>query len=275
MARPSARTVGQDLEFMRRMLNWGRGVRLHRESETRLVSPACRPFDGFAIPTTPRPKRPLASYDRWLAVRAVADAVHEQRLFGGFMDLVDGLGWRVTALCELWIGDVDLSARDEAPYGRVRKRGEVDKEGMAMWVPLSRPLRTALRRLLTARARLGPMEASSPLFPSVTDAASPWSRHWARMLLGRAEAAAKVPKQEGGNFHPYRRSWATARKDLPVKDVAAAGAWRTTRMVELYQQEDPATMLAVVSSRKRVRGLRQRTSPNPVKKRVRSRRATR
>jgi hypothetical protein len=37
-----------------------------------------------------------------------------------------------------------------------------------------------------------------------------------------AEGAAKVPKLEGGLWHPYRRKWATERKGRSVKDVAGS-----------------------------------------------------
>jgi len=45
--------------------------------------------------------------------------------------------------------------------------------------------------------------------------------------LLEAESKAKVDKLDGGLWHPYRRKWATERKDRPVKDVAAAGGGRT------------------------------------------------
>ena len=68
-------------------------------------------------------------------------------------------------------------------------------------------------------------------------------RHW----LIKAEEAAQVPKQAGGLFHPYRRAWATARKGMSIKDVAAAGGWRSEAvLLRHYQQPDDETMLAVV-----------------------------
>lgn len=54
------------------------------------------------------------------------------------------------------------------------------------------------------------------------------------------------------DFHPYRRAWATARKHLPVADVAAAGGWKSPMTVlrhyqRHYQQTDEATLYAVVA----------------------------
>jgi hypothetical protein len=46
---------------------------------------------------------------------------------------------------------------------------------------------------------------------------------------------------------PYRRKWATARKQHPLKDVAAAGGWKSEEtLLRCYQQPDEATMFNVV-----------------------------
>ena len=59
---------------------------------------------------------------------------------------------------------------------------------------------------------------------------------------------------EGSDFHAYRRAWATARKHLPLKDVAEAGGWRSTEtLLRCDTQADEATMLAVVSETRKVR----------------------
>ena len=65
--------------------------------------------------------------------------------------------------------------------------------------------------------------------------------------LIKAEQAAGLEHLRGGIWHPYRRKWATERKDLPVKDVAAAGGWRSLQALqECYQAADKQTTLAVV-----------------------------
>ncbi len=52
---------------------------------------------------------------------------------------------------------------------------------------------------------------------------------------------------EGGLWHPWRRKWATERKDMPLKDVAEAGGWRDPNtLLKCYQQPDEATMTRVV-----------------------------
>jgi hypothetical protein len=50
----------------------------------------------------------------------------------------------------------------------------------------------------------------------------------ARALLERAEKLAGLEPLQGRDFHPYRRAWATARKHLPLPDVAHARGWKRT-----------------------------------------------
>jgi hypothetical protein len=57
-----------------------------------------------------------------------------------------------------------------------------------------------------------------------------------------------------GSWHPYRRNWATERKHLPLKDVAAVGGCTDTEtLLNCYQQADPSTMLAVMSEPRKLR----------------------
>lgn len=73
------------------------------------------------------------------------------------------------------------------------------------------------------------------------------AKNLTRDWLVEAEGLAELPKLTGGAWHPYRRKWATARKHPPDVDVAAAGGWKTVRMLrDCYQQPDEETMLQVV-----------------------------
>ena len=67
------------------------------------------------------------------------------------------------------------------------------------------------------------MIGEAPLFPAPRRAGRSWTRHHAKDLLERSEVAAELEPLEGSDFHAYRRAWATARKHLPLKDVAEAG----------------------------------------------------
>jgi hypothetical protein len=64
----------------------------------------------------------------------------------------------------------------------------------------------------------------------------------------QAETEAQLPKLDGALWHAYRRKWATERKHLPLKDVAAAGGWVDVEtLLRSYQQPDKGTLLAVMN----------------------------
>jgi hypothetical protein len=86
---------------------------------------------------------------------------------------------------------------------------------------------------------------------------APWAPAQCQDYLRQAEAAAGVEKLEGGLWHAYRRKWATERKELPLKDVAAAGGWKdVTTWLTCYQHADEATMLKVMASPTKLVGRR-------------------
>lgn len=74
--------------------------------------------------------------------------------------------------------------------------------------------------------------------------------------MSRAEKLAGLDPLKGGDFHPYRRAWATERKHLPLTDVARAGGWRTTEtLLRCYQRPDDETMYQVVSEPRKLRSI--------------------
>jgi hypothetical protein len=69
------------------------------------------------------------------------------------------------------------------------------------------------------------------------------TRHLAAYWLKRAYELSGAPKPDGSLWHAFRRLWATERKWLPVKDVAAAGGWKdVTTLISCYQQPDEDTL---------------------------------
>src|SRR5512141_2601636 len=101
--------------------------------------------------------------------------------------LVAGLGWRVSAVCQLRASDFSPRQTDTAPFGRLRKRGETDKEAVEMWVPISGEIRAALATLLERN----PVAGETPLFPAPRGSnKAPWTRYHARSVLQRAEKRA-------------------------------------------------------------------------------------
>lgn len=258
-ASPSDRAIGADIEYLMAALN--HAGKVTRSGGGRLL--ALNPLRGYAVPKNKNPRRPVASYDRYLKVIEHADAVDPQKLFGPFMGLVEALGWRVSALCQLRRSDVDLKPSTSAPFGRIHKTAAADKEGVDMWLPLSEAARLCVDRILSANPSIFP---AWPLFPAPIakqtvehgdrghEIPKSWTRYHARALLARAEKAGGLEELEGSDFHAYRRKWATERKHLSAKDVAAAGGWRDLRTLERsYTHVDAETLLAVVSEPRKLR----------------------
>lgn len=241
-----ARTVENDLEWLRTVLTWATkwqdrvsGKYLMREDPSR----------GYPIPHEENPRRPLATDDRYDAVQAVAAQAHA--MLSTILTLAHGTGRRIRAILALQRSDLLLAKGEASPYGRIRWRAEEDKIGKEWVAPISADVRAALDAFLSERLSIGAVY----LFSETGE--RPVSYEQASKWLRKAERLAKVKKQDGSLWHAYRRGWATARKNLPAKDVAFAGGWKNAATLQgIYQQPDEDTMLRVVSEPVRLREAR-------------------
>jgi integrase len=245
-----ARSVEADCTWLWLVFNWaakwslGNGRYLMREN----------PVRGYEKPRELNPLRPVATQDRFETIRTASEShkmevrlsgkrIHRRSYLPELLDIVNGTGRRLRAVCELRFQDLRLERTSAEPFGAICWPASTDKKGRERIAPVSATVRAALNRIIQERAGLG----SVPLFPSPTDASKPISRHLADSWLREAEAAAKVEKQKGSLWHAYRRKWATERKHLSDVDVAAAGGWESLDALKRsYQQADAATMLSVV-----------------------------
>ena len=255
-----ARPVEADVTWLRWLCNWA------TEWQDDAGRPVMRenPLRGFTPPTEKNPRRPVASTDRYEAVRAVADRVTMEIRHDGhrrerpsylpeILDVAAGTGRRITAICSLQVADLRLTATPATPHGAICWPADTDKMGRASTVPISPTVRAALIRALEARGL-----AAGYLFPSPVDPARPVTKDRARHWLRQAERLAKLEPQQGSAWHAYRRGWATARKHLPLADLAAAGGWKGTEALQrCYLQADDATMLSVVMGGAALREVRK------------------
>lgn len=248
------RSVSQDLEWLRWVLNWAskwrtpQGQYLMREN----------PVRGYEIPREKNPRRPVATEERYRATRAVTDLVTMDVNWSGkietvrshlseVFDITHGTGRRLSAVLKLRYEDLKLA---EGPYGAVRWPAATDKTGRETVVPIGPDVRAALDRIISERPGIG----AAYLFPAPGDATKPVARDLASKWLKRAEEKAGLEKLDGSLWHAYRRKWATERKHLPDADVAAAGGWANANTLRLvYQQSDAETMLRVVLERGELR----------------------
>jgi hypothetical protein len=238
-----------DLEFLRAVFNWARG--LCGSDGRRLVTD--NPVTEFAIPRQPAPRRPIATYDRFAAPATLR--------FGrsaGTVWSIHGPGgspWLARERSVPVVGErLRSSPCAEAIPARQGPEAVGDRQRRCRHVGAAqRGSQRGARTCPHAKPRCRRCTAI-PRPDCNREALDRWH---ARNLLHRAEALADLPRLRGGAFQPYRRKWATERKHLPMRDVAEAGGWKTPRTLELwYFQPDPATMLAVVTESRKLREAR-------------------
>src|SRR6266851_8956040 len=128
------RTVHADCKWLRHVLSWGtkwrdpNGRYLLRENPAR----------GYEAPTEKNPRRPVATTDRYRAIRAVSDGVvmdvrwdghrRKQRSYlSELLDIAHGTGRRVSAICALRYEDLELEKADGRPQGAIRWPEDTDK----------------------------------------------------------------------------------------------------------------------------------------------------
>lgn len=230
--RVGARTVAADLKALSTMLNWATRER-DRQGEPLLTF---NPLRGVRLPREKNPKRPVETYDRYLKLMDVAETVDPRLPLA--VTLAESTGRRIGAILKLRREDLDL---DRLPHGWVRFRAEHDKTGHEQWVPMTQ----LARRVVLEHLQRVPAEEW--LFPGERSADKPVGVSVMSRLLADAYEEADLARLEGGLWHPWRRKWATERKGLPLKDVAAAGGWSdTATLLRSYQQSDEATLTHVV-----------------------------
>jgi integrase len=278
------RTVDADLVFMNAVLNWATTWKLNGRPLLK-----SNPWGGQAAgvkralerPQTLDPKRPVATYDRFLKVRAAAERIlmevrkgeagahlvevgraqyrHGEGPVNKWMkssylpellDLVEDTGRRITAVCRLWYSDF---IREGGKVTQIRWRPI--KGSKVQIVPIGERAQAAIARILEQRPGIG----DRPVFPAarIRDKQQkelPIDRHLARDWLEKAEILAGVGHLDGGDWHPYRRKWAIERKHHPTADVMEGGGWEDERSLKTsYQLADRETVLAVMNEPRKLR----------------------
>lgn len=276
------RGVDSTLVFINAVFNWALGF---RQKGRKLIdtNPFSAPAPGvkrtLTRPKNMAPARPIATYDRFLKIRAKADLVLMDARKGRdgatlvevgraqfkhgegpvmlwmrpsylpeLMDLAEATGRRITAICSLWYSDFIVgwytTAAGEQRRGVVKVRWRPFKGAEEKIVDVNDDARAAIERLIRARPGLG----DTWVFPAPRKPSQPITRQTARDWLRKAEVFAGVGHLKQGAWHPYRRKWATERKHHPDADVMEAGGWIDERSLkESYQQADRATTLAVIN----------------------------
>lgn len=182
-------TIGHEIVFLRGVLNWATTKR----TATGLPLLLFNPIAGEKRIRSAEPNRPEATDEWFRRVYRVSDRADPRGLLRCLLMLAHEHGWRLAAWCNLWASDIDLTASELAPYGRLRKRSANEKatklaarsgrEGRATkWVPMTPRSRSAAIRLLRRSQAVG----NTPVFRAPLTQ-EPWQDPYAIDLLHRAE----------------------------------------------------------------------------------------
>jgi integrase len=211
------------------------------------------PTRGLELPSEANPTRVVADDELYEQLLSKADQVKMDGARSHLPELLilaADTGRRIGAIVQLRWSDW---YPDEATYGALRWRADADKLGKEWKAPVAPDVREAIERLRRERPGLG----DAFMFPAPrsgghirVDVAGRWLR--------KAEELAEIEHVKGFGWHSFRRMWASKRKHLSVKDVAAAGGWTDTATLErCYQHADPHTLEEVVLAGRTLRMRRE------------------
>src|SRR3989475_5487447 len=220
-----ATAVHQDIKLLKSMMKWATGV--YNNGRPLLDR---NPLTGFAIPKTRNPIRPLIDAETVEKLTAVAHQVSP--LLPLLITLMDSTGRRLSSVLGLRWDDFDFGKR------AITWRAELDKKRRRWVVPMPTQAEEALLKFRADHPAIG----SALVFPMKNDPTRAVNRQLAADWLKRAYRYAGIERQKGGLWHPFRRKWATERKDYPVRDVADAGGWEDLPTAMMYQHADQETL---------------------------------
>lgn len=233
-----ARTVQKTMRALRRICRWGKDERLPGGGFLLDHDPT----RGLEMPSEDNPRRPVMSDERYATMLEKAGE-HEmakgdekvRSYIREILTIVGETGRRISAVLALrW----DDWRPDEGTYGELRWRAEEDKIGREWTTPVTPAVRQALQ---TQRQRF-PGVGQAHVFPAPASD-GPLRKGVARKWFVEVEGIAELDHIDGLGFHGLRRRWASKRKHMSAKDVAAVGGWTNTQTLkELYQFPDRETM---------------------------------
>ena len=232
-------TIASDLKGLKIALNFAME---YRRADGRPLL-ASNPLQRVRLPRE-EPRRPWATAERYEALQAVADQLPPA--FPCVLDLAWATGHRIGAILRLRWRDVSFESTRECPNGAIRWYAGMaqDTKKVDKTVPINALGREALDRW---RASC-PGIASAFVFTAPRDSSRPLGHHMVVRWLRQAEELAGLEHLERGGWHMMRRGWGTARKHLPIVDVAEAGGWRDpATLMRCYTHPDPKTTLAVIA----------------------------
>lgn len=230
------RTIEQNLQFLRAVMNWAL-VAFDERGQPLLER---NPFQGFPLPREKNPVRPTISEDEYQRLLEVAPSIDWR--FEVVLVLCHETGHRIGAVRTLQWSDIDLEQEV------VRWRGDTEKTGYEHHTPMSEE---AVRILAKAREH-NPGTVDRPVLPAPGDPTQSISRHLARDWWRRAEKLAELEPKRGRGYHSLRRKFASELMDQPTKVLCELGGWKEPMtIVKCYQHPDQQQLRAALQARTR------------------------
>ena len=152
-----------------------------------------------------------------MLLAAVAAAIG----FAVLLVLARHTGHRLSAILGLKWADIDFTKTDVAPHGSITWYAglPIDNKKREHVVPMNKAAHDVLKAWRGSAIKTGWLFVTNDRPPKQMGKDTP--KRWLR----KCETLAELDHVKGDGWHAFRRGWATARKHLPPKDVAAAGGW--------------------------------------------------
>jgi integrase len=238
-----ARVAEQDISVLHTMLRWATTVR----TPTGSFLLSRNPLQGVRKIREKNKKQPVATWERYQAtvaamqeLRAVSESESDRTRWTRIefaLFLAERTGRRLGSIRQLRWEDFNHER------GTVYWRAEADKKGYKWEIPMPAEFFQSVRQYQREIGAVGGF-----VFGSADTCDGIMDRTMFDHMLLAAEAKAQVPKLDGSLWHAYSRKWAIERKQFALRDVAEAGGWKDVNtLLEVYQQPDEASVLAVTS----------------------------
>lgn len=236
-----------DLVALSIACNWAEGEKLIADN------PLASEHARHAMRIKREPARPFVTPDRFDKLKAVAHQL--PAAFGLLLDIAWHTGHRITAILELRWEQISFEQTKDAPHVTIRWYAgkPSDRKKHDHILPMNEKAASALiayqnqvQSTLKKRAEIG--GAVGSVFASPNDSNQALARWGPKRWMRKAEGPAKLHPLKQGLWHPFRRGWATARKHMPVQDVAKGGGWTDTATVtKCYQHATAKETLAATT----------------------------
>lgn len=227
------RILEQDIDTLRAVFNWA------LEQTPPLVQ--WNPLRLEWVPDGGQPNQVILEPAEIQALMEVAPRVH--RYAPLLVRLCYETGHRIGAIRQLDWEDFNLVSRT------IHWRQGHDKSKYDHYTPLVDELLPELDRHPVRRGLLFPAERHGR---GKGDPTTPMSREAVDGLFSALETAAQLGPLRGRGWHSFRRVFANELRHEVLKDVAAAGGWKSTKtLVDVYLQATVPTMREALKQRKR------------------------